>query len=185
MDHVKVKKRDLIHKGTIVDVYKDVVVLPDGGIETWDYIEHRTGASAVVATLPGDKILLVKQYRPAIERYTWELPAGGRNPDETFEDAARRELTEETGYTSDEFTHLMTLRTTPAYCNEVVEVYLASDCYRVSEQDLDDAEEIEIKEWDVEVLLEMIYSGQMEDAKTVAGVTAYKSFSTSWAYDGK
>ena len=45
MDHVKVKKRQLVHQGTIVDIYKDVVVLPSGGIETWDYVEHRTGAS--------------------------------------------------------------------------------------------------------------------------------------------
>lgn len=185
MEHVKVKKRELMHKGTIVDVYKDVVVLPNGGIETWDYIEHRNGAAAVVAALPGDKIILVKQYRPALGRYTWELPAGGRsNPDEDFEETAKRELTEETGYTSDEFTHLMSLRTTPAYCNELVEVYLASDCYKVAEQQLDAAEAIEVQAWNVEVLLEWIYSGELQDAKTVAGVTAYKAFSTSWAYDG-
>ena len=166
MEHVKVKKRDLVHKGTIVDIYKDVVVLPDGGIETWDYIEHRTGAS------------------PAVERYTWELPAGGRGEDEDFEAAAMRELTEETGYTSKEFTHLMTLNSTPAFCNEKIEIYLASDCYKISEQDLDEAENIEVKEWDLEVLLEMIYSGQLQDAKTVAGICAYKAFSTSWKYDG-
>lgn len=185
MDHVKVKKRQLVHQGTIVDIYKDVVVLPSGGIETWDYVEHRTGASAVVAALPGDKIILVRQYRPALERYTWELPAGGRDGEEDFEEAARRELSEETGYTSNEFTHLMSLRTTPAFCNERVEIYLASDCYKVADQKLDEAEAIEVKAWDVEVLLEMVYSGQLQDAKTVAGVTAYKAFSTSWAYDGK
>ena len=61
-----------------------------------------------------------------------------------------------------------------------IEVFLASDCYKVSEQELDAAESIEIAEWDVEVLLEMIYSGKLCDAKTVAGITAYKSFSTSW-----
>ena len=160
------------------------MVLPDGGIETWDYIEHRTGASAVVAALPGDKLLLVRQYRPAVERYTWELPAGGRGEDEDFEAAAMRELTEETGYTSKEFTHLMTLNSTPAFCNEKIEIYLASDCYKISEQDLDEAENIEVKEWDLEVLLEMIYSGQLQDAKTVAGICAYKAFSTSWKYDG-
>ena len=179
-DHVRVKKRELKYSGTVIDVYKDVVVLPGGGFETWDYVEHRTGASAVVAVLPGDKIILVKQYRPSLERYTWELPAGGRSPEEDFETAAKRELKEETGYFSDEFTHLMSLRTTPGYCNEQIEVFLASDCYKVSEQELDAAESIEIAEWDVEVLLEMIYSGKLCDAKTVAGITAYKSFSTSW-----
>ncbi len=181
MEHVKVKKRDLMYKGAVVDVYKDVVVLPNGGFETWDYVEHRTGAAAVLAVVPGNKLLLVKQYRPSLERYTWELPAGGRSEDEDFEETARRELVEETGYVSDEFTRLMTLRTTPGFCNEQIEIFMASDCYRVSEQNLDEAENIEVKEWDVEVLLEMIYSGKLQDAKTVAGVTAYKAFSTSWA----
>ncbi len=184
MDHVKVKKREHVYAGTVIDVYKDVVVLPQGGIETWDYVEHRTGASAVVAVTEKDRILLVRQYRPSLERYTWELPAGGRSPEEEFEAAAMRELTEETGYTSDEFTHLMSLRTTPGFCNERIEIYLASDCYKIAEQSLDEAENIEVKEWDVEVLLEMIYSGKLQDAKTVAGVTAYKAFSTSWAYEG-
>lgn len=185
MEHVKVKKRELVHKGTIVDVYKDVVVLPNGGFETWDYIEHRTGASAVLAVLPNGKLLLVRQYRPSLERYVWELPAGGRAPEESFEETARRELLEETGYESKDYTHLMTLCSTPAFCNEKIEIYMATDCYKVAEQDLDEAESIEVKAWDVEVLLEMIYSGQMQDAKTVAGVTAFKAFSSSWNYERK
>lgn len=181
MEHVKVKKRDLVYKGTILDVYKDVVVLPDGGIETWDYLEHRLGASAVLAVTTSGKIILVKQYRPSIERYTWELPAGGRTSvDEDFMVAAKRELTEETGYTSDDFTNLMTLKTTPAYCNEVVEIFLATDCKKTADQQLDEAEDIEVSEWEVEVLLEKIYSGELQDAKTVAGILAYKNFSTSW-----
>lgn len=181
MGHVKVKKRDLVYKGTILDVYKDVVVLPDGGFETWDYLEHRLGAAAVLAATTEGKIILVKQYRPAIERYTWELPAGGRSDvNEDFMVTAKRELTEETGYTTEDFTHLMTLRTTPAFCNEVVEIFLASDCKKTADQQLDEAEDIEVREWEVEVLLEKIYSGELQDAKTVAGILAYKNFSTSW-----
>ncbi len=181
MEHVKVKKRELVHKGTIIDVYKDVVVLPNGGIETWDYVEHRMGAAAVVPVTTEGKLLLVKQYRPALERYTWELPAGTRdNPEEDFMETAKRELIEETGYMSNDVIHLMSLRTTVAFCNEQVEVFLASDCFPEREQQLDAAEQIEVQEWDVEVLLEMIYSGKLQDAKTVAGVTAFKAFSTSW-----
>ena len=182
-EHVKVKKRELEYKGTIVDVYKDIVVLPNGGFETWDYIEHRTGASAVVAALPDGKLLLVRQYRPSLERFTWELPAGGRSNGETFEETAKRELREETGYESKDFTHLMSLRSTPAFCNEQIEIYLASDCYQTADQNLDEAEAIEVRACDVGVLLEMIYSGQLQDAKTVAGVLAYKDFSSSWTYE--
>ncbi len=181
MDHVKVKKRELMYQGTILDVYKDVVVLPNGGIETWDYVEHRKGAAAVVPVTAPGKILLVKQYRPALERYTWELPAGSRNDaSEDFMETAKRELLEETGYMSNDVVHLMSLRSTVAFCNEQIEIFLASNCFHEKEQQLDAAEQIEVQEWDVEVLLEMIYSGQLQDAKTVAGVTAYKDFSTSW-----
>ncbi len=181
MDHVKVKKRDLVYQGTIIDVYKDVVVLPNGGFETWDYVEHRTGAAAVVAITTEGKMLLVKQYRPALERYTWELPAGARrSKEEDYLETAKRELLEETGYLSNDIVHLMSIQTTVAFCNEPIEVFLASDCFHEREQQLDDAEYIEVAEWDVEVLLEKIYSGELQDAKTVAGVTAYKSFSTEW-----
>ncbi|MBQ7677993.1 MAG: NUDIX hydrolase, partial [Lachnospiraceae bacterium] len=103
MEHVKVKKRELVHKGAIIDVYKDVVVLPNGGIETWDYVEHRNGASAIVPVTVDKKLLLVRQYRPALERYTWELPAGCRNnPEEDFMETAKREFLEETGYMSND-----------------------------------------------------------------------------------
>ena len=186
MSHVKVKKKELVYAGTILDVYKEVVVLPNGGFETWDYVEHRKGAAAVLAATSDGKLVLVRQYRPSLGRYTWELPAGSRDStSEDFEETARRELVEETGYVSDEFTHLMSLRTTVAFCNEQVEIYMASDCYKAVEQNLDEAEDIEVAEWDVEVLLEMIYSGKLQDAKTVAGVTAYRAFSTSWDYKGQ
>lgn len=181
MDHVKVKKRELVYQGAIIDVYKDVVVLPNGGFETWDYVEHRKGAAAVVPITLDGKILLVKQYRPSLERYTWELPAGARKTtEEDFLETAKRELLEETGYMSNDIVHLMTLRTTVAFCNEKIEVFLASDCFQERPQQLDDAENIEVEEWNVEAVLEKIYSGEIQDAKTVAGVTAYKSFSTSW-----
>ena len=141
MEHVKVKKRELVHQGTIIDVYKDVVVLPNGGIETWDYVEHRTGAAAVVAVTTEGNLILVKQYRPALERYTWELPAGSRsNTEEDFAETARRELLEETGYLSNDIIHLMSLRSTVAFCNEQIEIFLASDCFHEREQQLDAAE---------------------------------------------
>ena len=97
MDHVEVKKRTLVHRGSIVDVYQDEVQLPDGGTELWDYVEHRKGAAAVVPVLPDGRILMVAQYRPALGRMTLEIPAGSRDSvEEDTAVCAVRELEEET-----------------------------------------------------------------------------------------
>ena len=72
-------KRVLEHEGTILDIYSDYMELPDGKIEKWDYVEHRKGAAAVVPVLPDGRILMVRQYRNALERFTLEIPAGARD----------------------------------------------------------------------------------------------------------
>ena len=166
--------RTLVRHGAIIDIYDDEMRLPNGEIEHWDYVHHRMGAAAVVPVLPDGKILLVKQFRPALNRYTWELPAGCRDAeDEPTSITAKRELEEETGYSTDDLSRLLSLKTTVAFCNELVDVYLAKNIYKVSEQHLDPAEDISLREWSVDELLEKIYSGEMQDGKTVAGVLAY------------
>ena len=95
---VKRVKRELIKHGAILDMYEDTMELPDGKQETWDFISHRKGAAAVVPVRGDGKILMVKQYRNAIDRMTLEIPAGSR--DSVTEDTrvcAARELEEETG----------------------------------------------------------------------------------------
>ena len=166
--------RTLVRHGAIIDIYDDEMRLPNGSVEHWDYVHHRMGAAAVVPVLPDGKILLVKQFRPALNRYTWELPAGCRDEeDEPTSITAKRELEEETGYSTDDLSQLLSLKTTVAFCNELVDVYLAKNVYKDSEQHLDPAEDISVKEWSVDELLEKIYSGEMQDGKTVAGVLAY------------
>ena len=79
MEHVITEKRTLVHRGSIVDVYSDDMLLPNGNHEVWDYVEHRMGAACVLPVLPNGKIVMVKQYRHALERYTIEVPAGSRD----------------------------------------------------------------------------------------------------------
>ena len=79
MKHVERVNRTLVHAGSIVDVYQDEMVLPDGKHENWDFVSHRMGAAAVIPVLPDGRILLVHQYRPALDRMTWEVPAGARD----------------------------------------------------------------------------------------------------------
>ncbi|MCR5666336.1 MAG: NUDIX hydrolase [Eubacterium sp.] len=174
MEHVERIDRTLAYQGTILDIYKDRMQLPNGDTQDWDYVSHRTGAAAVVAVLEDGRILLVHQYRPAIDRMTWEVPAGCRDDaEEDFAVCAMRELREETGYDSDCFERLVSLKTIVAFGNEVVEVYVAKNCHKVGEQQLDDAEDITIKAWELNELEDMIYAGKIQDAKTVAAIMAY------------
>ena len=106
--------RKLVHKGAIIDYYQDTVQIPNGNVATWDFIMHKGAAAAFPVTEEG-KILMVKQYRNALDRFTIEIPAGGLNgADEPTMDAARRELEEETGYVASDMKLLVSVRTTVA-----------------------------------------------------------------------
>ena len=176
MEHkIKRLERTLIKRGAILDIYTDRMLLPNGEEEIWDYVEHRMGAAAVVPVMDDGRILMVHQYRPALERATLELPAGSR--DSVTEDTsicAARELEEETGYRAGKLTKLISLKTTVAFCNESIDVYLAQEL-TPTKQHLDAAEEIEVEAFDMEELLRRIYAGEIQDGKTVAGLLAYQN----------
>lgn len=172
---VKRIKRELMRRGAILDIYQDTMELPDGKQEIWDFISHRKGAAAVVPVREDGKILMVRQYRNALERETLEIPAGSR--DSVTEDTrvcAARELEEETGYKSDNLTFLISLKTTVAFCDEFIDVYLARDLKR-GEQHLDEGEAIDVEVYDIEELCALIYQGKLQDSKTVAALLAYKN----------
>ena len=174
-EQAKRMKRELVMKGTILDVYKDTMELPNGKTEEWDFVSHRKGAAAVVAVREDGKLLMVRQYRNALERMTLEIPAGAR--DSVTEDTkvcAARELEEETGYRSENLSFLLSLRTTVAFCDEFIDVYLARDLVK-SEQNLDEGEAIDVETHDVDELCEMIYAGKIQDSKTVSAILAYKN----------
>lgn len=172
---IKRVKRELVYQGSILDIYNDSIQLPDGKIEHWDYVEHRKGAAAVVAVLEDGRLLLVRQYRNALNRFTLEIPAGARDSvTEPTSECAARELEEETGYRCDNLEFLISLKTTVAFCNELVDVYVARNLIP-SKQKLDEGEEIELKAHTLEDLCEKIYKGEIQDGKTVAAIMAYKN----------
>ncbi len=176
MEQTLIKRVDRVleHKGSILDIYTDYMELPDGKIEKWDYVEHRKGAAAVVPVLPDGRLLLVRQYRNALERYTLEIPAGSRDSvTEPTIECASRELEEETGYRCEHLEFLLSLRTTVAFCNEMVDVYVAQDLI-ASKQHLDEGEFIDLEPYTLEELCDLIYQGVIQDGKTVAGIMAYK-----------
>ncbi|MCP1111208.1 NUDIX domain-containing protein [Ohessyouella blattaphilus] len=171
-NEVRRVKRELAYKGRIIDVYKDYMEFENGNTSVWDTIHH-DGATAVLPILPDGRLVLVKQYRNALERDTIEIPAGKLDtPDEDPQACATRELKEETGYLAANMRHLLTIKTTVAFCDENIEVYLASDL-RQEGQQLDENEYVEVLEMTLAECKELIYSGKMQDSKTVAAIMAY------------
>lgn len=173
-EEVKRIGRTLVYKGAIIEVYQDEMEFASGNTAKWDYVHHE-GAAAVVPVLPDGRILMVSQYRNALERETLEIPAG--KLDQTGEPGsvcAGRELEEETGYRCARLEWLITVRPTVAYCDEKIEIYVARDLVP-SRQNLDEDEYVDVRVCTLEELKEKIFAGQIEDAKTIAAILAYES----------
>jgi ADP-ribose pyrophosphatase len=167
--------RQLMYKGSILDIYKDTMLLPDGGQEEWDFVSHRLGAAAILPVLPDGRIVMVRQYRNALERETIEIPAGSR--DSTTEDTAicaAREMEEETGYRSSHIEYLLSIRTTVAFCDEFIDVYVATDI-EPGARHLDEGESIDVEIYTLEELCQKVYAGEIQDGKTVAAIMAYSN----------
>ena len=160
MEHIKRVGRTLKHKGSILSFYEDDIMTPDGNVAKWDFIEH-SGAAAVIPVLDDGRILLVRQFRNALDRETLEIPAGGINKGE-----------EETGYKTDRLTHLVSLVTAVAFCNEIIEVYTAKNLCK-TQQHLDEDEFIDVESYTEDEITDMIYSGKIQDSKTIAAIMAY------------
>lgn len=170
---VKRIKRELKCEGSITKYYKDTVLLPNGNTEVWDFVGHN-GAAAAVAVLDDGRLLMVEQYRNALDRFTLEIPAGGLHPDEPTIEAAARELEEETGYLCGMIEPLITIRTTVAFCNEKIDIYLARELKK-GQQHLDEDEFLNVKPYELPELERMIYEGTIQDSKTIAAILAYKN----------
>ena len=163
--------RELKYQGTILKIYEDRVI-SNGHECRWDFIHH-DGAAAVIPVTEEGKILMVRQYRNALDRFTLEIPAGKLDsPDEPTLDCAARELEEETGYRAESMEFLISVDTTIAFCDEHIDIYLARDL-KPSHQHLDEDEVIQVEEWELKDLEEMIFSGKITDAKTMAAILAY------------
>ena len=165
-------KREIMYDGVKLNFCRDTLLTPDGREIFFDHIEH-PGAAAVLPVTDDGKIVMVSQYRNAVERVTLEIPAGGREPGEDLYEVAKRELEEETGFKSDNLEYLMSVNTEIAFCDEVIEVYVAKDL-KPSRQNLDEDEYVDVSFWDLDDLIEKIYAGEIKDSKTSAALLAYK-----------
>lgn len=173
MSDYKLVDRKLMHKGKIVEFYTDYMQLPSKKIVEWDFLHHK-GAAAIIPIDTDGKVIMVRQYRNAVNRYTLEIPAGGLNEGEDNRTCAIRELEEETGYKSNEVEHLMDLFTTFAFCDEQIGIYYATNLIP-SKQNLDEDEFINLERYSINELTKMILDGVIQDSKTIAGLLAYKT----------
>ena len=165
--------RQLKYQGNILKIYEDTV-LANGHEAHWDYIHH-DGAAAVLPVTSEGKILMVRQYRNALNRYTLEIPAGKLDaPDEPKIECAYRELEEETGFRTEKLEYLMSINTTVAFCDEAIDIFVAHNLIP-SHQHLDEDEFVDVKAYKLEELKEMIFEGKIQDSKTMAAILAYES----------
>lgn len=170
----------LVHDGRIVHLSVDTARYPDGSTGELELIRH-SGASAIVPLLgdpddPDPEIVLLRQYRYAAGGELFEVPAG--RPDregEPWEDVARRELEEETGYTAASLQRLTTIYTTPGFTDERIHLFLATGLSR-GKRSLDEDEFVEVVPMSVDQVLDAIQDGRIIDAKSLAALLFYTSF---------
>jgi ADP-ribose pyrophosphatase len=141
------------------------VTLPSGHRMRLDVIRH-PGASAVVPFLSDDEVLLIQQYRHAAGGTIWEVPAGKLDPGEAPEVCAARELEEETGYRAGEIVSLGSILTTPGFTDERIHLFEASGL-TLATQSLDSDEVIELVPMPIGAALELVWTGQMIDGKSI------------------
>jgi ADP-ribose pyrophosphatase len=157
-----------IYKGRIVTLSVDTVELPNGKTSKRELIQH-PGAVAMVPVDPQGKIIMVRQFRYAANKILLELPAGTLNPTEPPELCAARELQEETGYKAEQLELLGGIYVAPGSSTEFIHIYLATGLTE-SRLDMDDDEFIEVETHPLDVLLQQVYNGEIQDGKTVTGL---------------
>lgn len=159
-----------IFKGRVISLKVDEVELPDGKTSNREIINH-PGAVAVIAITDEGQILLVEQYRKALERSIFEIPAGKLEPGEAPIVTARRELAEETGYGCEELTYIQTFATSPGFADELIHLFVARKLFVLEEQaQLDEDEFVELYAVTVKEAEAMMADERIYDAKTAFAV---------------
>jgi len=161
-----------VYEGRVLTLQIETIPLPKGGELKAEIIRH-PGSVVIVPVTGGGEIVLVRQYRPAIGVFAWELPAGSLKPGEDVEKAARRECHEEIGLVPGRLERLGAFYPTPGYCDELMNFYRASGLREPREgekAEQDEDEDIETRAFGMEALKKMIAGGEIIDLKTIAGL---------------
>ena len=160
-----------LYDGRLIHLREDVVRLPSGREARREIVEH-PGAVCVVAVESDGRMVLVRQFRKPAEAALLELPAGGLEPDESPEECARRELSEECDLQAAQWTPLFKAFLAPGYSTEMMHGFLAEDLSSLPGTP-DEDENVEVERFELNELLAMIEDARIQDAKTICGILAY------------
>ncbi len=177
MAEEKTLSSQLIFSGRAVRLRVDTVQMPSGRQTTREVVEH-SDCVGIVAIDEDDNVLLVKQYRQAIDKELLEIPAGGIDPGEDAEAAVRREMREETGFLPRRVARLGGFYSSPGFCTEYLHLYLALDLVS-SPLHAEDTEIIKLVRVPASQIPELLSSGQICDAKSIVGLLTYLQYRKS------
>jgi len=170
----EILRSEMIYQGRVFGLRRDEVLEPSGLRTTREVITH-PGSVVVLPVLPDGRIVMVRQYRHATRQYLWELVAGRKEPEETPKQGAARELLEETGYRAKRFKVFLDVFPTPGFLEERMYLLLAEGLMAGEAQPEED-EKIEVRAYKLKELKQMIKSGRLRDAKSIAGILYYLTF---------
>ncbi|MFA5576046.1 MAG: NUDIX hydrolase [Tissierellaceae bacterium] len=170
----KTMKSDKLYEGKILNLRVDTVELPDKKYSKREIIEH-PGGVGIIPIADDNSIILVRQYRKAVEKFLLEIPAGKLELNEEPRVTAIRELKEETGYTTNKMDYILEFHTSPGYTNEKIYLFLATDLVK-GEAMPDNGEFIEVESFSIDTLVRMIDRGEIIDSKTIIGINFAKKY---------
>lgn len=166
----KTIRSEKIFSGNVIRLFLEDVELPNGKTSKREIVKH-PGAVAILAITDENKIVMVEQYRKALERTIIEIPAGKLEKGEEPAACARRELEEETGYGCGSLEWLTSFYTSPGFSDEIVHIYMAKGLEKIENSaSLDEDEFVNIEEMTLEEALQSIKEQKIYDAKTVFAV---------------
>lgn len=158
-----------VYSGRVLGLRVDTVELPSGKITQREIVEHK-GCAIIIPVDDDGHVLLVRQYRKAVERELLEVPAGGLDPGESPEQCAARELEEETGFRAGKIEPLGGFYSSPGFCTEYMHLFLATGLSLAPARPKPDDENIEVVRVPLESVSRLIASGEVCDAKSLAGL---------------
>ncbi|MGA8232236.1 MAG: NUDIX hydrolase [Candidatus Acidiferrales bacterium] len=170
----KMLSQKTLYHGKVFDVRRDHLIEPAGLEVTRDLVVH-PGSVVVLPIFDDGRILLIRQYRHSAAQYLWELVAGRIDHGEKPRAAARRELSEETGYTARRFRKLLHLYPTPGFVQESLHIF-AAEGLRAGQAHPEEDEKIEPRILSLGEAEKWIRNGTIFDGKSVAAILYYSKF---------